>query len=162
MPLTGGQYERKGRSKATAAVSGVTSQRLRHVELLLHHPWLIDFESDQLPAKIRIANPVSFIAQKILIHEKRDPKDHPKDILYIHDTLQVFGARLHELRELWEEIVAPQLNTRSAKTVVSASGSLFGVLSDHTRQSARIADERGLSPEAIRRACQYGLGQVFK
>ena len=25
----------------------------------------------------------------------------PKDILYMHDTLEVFGGRLQDLRELW-------------------------------------------------------------
>jgi len=42
-PLIGGEYDREGRRKATAEIAGVASQRLRHVDLLLHHPWSIDF-----------------------------------------------------------------------------------------------------------------------
>jgi len=62
-PMIGGEYNRKGRRKATTEVAGVASQRLRHVELLLHHPWSIDFKSEEFAGKIQIANPVSFVAQ---------------------------------------------------------------------------------------------------
>jgi len=74
-PLIGGEYDRKGRRKATTEVAGVSSQRLRHVELLLHHPWSIDFKSDEFAGMIQIANPVSFVAQKVLIHEERERED---------------------------------------------------------------------------------------
>lgn len=40
------------RRKATVEVAGVVSQRLRYVELLLHHLWSIDFEPDGFAAKI--------------------------------------------------------------------------------------------------------------
>lgn len=160
-PLIGGEYDRKLRRKATMEIAGVASQRLRHVELLLHHPWLIDFVSNGFAARIQIANPVSFIAQKVLIHEKREREDRAKDLLYMHDTLEVFGARLHELQELWRRIVAPQLHARNANTVSKAAEILFGNLSDDIRRAAQISDERGLSPEAIREACQYGFVQVF-
>ncbi len=160
-PLIGGEYDRKGRRKATTEVAGVASQRLRHVELLLHHPWSIDFKSDGFAGKIQIANPVSFVVQKVLIHEDREREDRSKDILYIHDTLEVFGARLSELQELWRRIVAPELQARNVRIVSRASEVLFGNLSDDIRRAARISDERGLSPEAIREACQYGFLQVF-
>lgn len=161
-PLIGGEYRRDDKRNATVTVSGVSSQRLRYLELLLSDPWAVDFETGRFAAKVRIANPVSFIAQKILIHEKRDANDRAKDILYLHDTLQVFGARLHELQKLWRETVGPQLKTRSANTVLRASDALFGVVSDDTRRAVRIADERGLSPEAVREACQFGLNQVLR
>ena len=160
-PLIGRRSERKGRRKATAEAAGVVTQRLRHLDLLLHHPWLIDFKSDRFATKIQIANPVSFIAQKVLIHKERDRGDRAKDILYMHDTLQVFGARLHELQELWQENVARQLHVRNVRLVSKASQILFGDLSDDTRRSARISDERGPSPEAIREACHDGFSQVF-
>ncbi|MEX2264436.1 MAG: GSU2403 family nucleotidyltransferase fold protein [Bryobacteraceae bacterium] len=160
-PLIGGGYDRKRRRKATAEVAGVASQQLRHVELLLHHPWSIDFESREFAAMIQIANPVSFVAQKVLIHDEREREDRAKDILYMRDTLEVFGARLHELRELWRLIVAPQLHARNARIVSKASEVLFGNLSDDIRRAAQISEQRGLSPEAIREACQYGFIQVF-
>ena len=160
-PLIGGEYDRKGRRKATTEVAGVASQRLRYVELLLHHPWSLDFESGAFAAKLKIANPVSFVAQKVLIHEEREREDRAKDILYMHDTLEVFGARLHELQELWRRIVAPQLRARNSRIVSKASEVLFDNLSDDIRRAAQISDQRRLSPEAIREACQYGFIQVF-
>ena len=161
-PLIGGGYDRKGGRKATTEVAGIASQRLRHVEILLHHPWSIDFKSGGFAAEIRIANPVSFVAQKALIHEKREHEDRAKDILYMHDTFEVFGAHLHELQELWQRIVAPGLHARHVRIVSRASEVLFGNLSDDIRRAAQISDQRRLSPEAIREACQYGFVQVFR
>ena len=34
---------------------------------------------------VQIANPASFLAQKILIHEQRDYRDKAKDLLYMHE-----------------------------------------------------------------------------
>lgn len=160
-PLVRGEYDRKGRRKATMEIAGITSQLLRHIELLLHRPWWVEFESLGYTAKIQIANPASFLAQKILIHEKRKREDRAKDILYMHDTLEVFGARLQELQELWRRSVAPQLHARKARTVSRAAEVLFGDLTDDIRRASQISDERGLSPEAIRQACEFGFAEVF-
>ena len=35
-PLAGGHHDREGKRQATVQIAGVTSQRLRHVDLLLH------------------------------------------------------------------------------------------------------------------------------
>ena len=43
-----------------------------------------------------------------------------------------------------------------------ASDVLFGNVSDDIRRAAQISDQRGLSPEAIREAGQYGFIQVFR
>ena len=79
--------------------------------------------------KVSISNSVAFIAQKVLIQAKRGREDRAKDILYIHDTLEVFGARLPELRELWQRSVAPQLDKRDAAKVTRAADMLFADLS---------------------------------
>jgi hypothetical protein len=160
-PLIGGEYSRNGRRKVTMEVAGIATQRLRHIELLLHHPWSIDFKCGGSAGEIQIANPVSFVAQKVLIHQDRDRGDRAKDILYMHDTLEVFGARLHELQDLWLRIVAPRLPVRHAGTVSKAAEVLFGHISDDIRRAAQISKERALTPEAIREACQYGFIQVF-
>jgi hypothetical protein len=160
-PLLGGAYDRSRKRKTTMEIGGITSQQLRHIEILLHHPWSIHFKSDGFMAKISIANPVSFLTQKVLIHEKRDREDRAKDILYIRDTLEVFGARLRELQELWQRIVAPELRPRDASFVSKASVVLFGELSDDIRRAAKISPERGLSPDAIKEACHRGFIEVF-
>ncbi|HWY42671.1 MAG TPA: hypothetical protein VNX66_04195 [Candidatus Sulfotelmatobacter sp.] len=35
--------------------------------------------------KVQIANPTSFLSQKILIHGERQYRDRAKELLYIHD-----------------------------------------------------------------------------
>ncbi len=160
-PLVGSEYDRKHKRKATTEIAGISSQQLRHIELLLHHPWSIEVHSEGFAARIQIANPVSFLAQKVLIHEERDRDDRAKDILYMHDTLEVFGQRLPELRELWRNIVAPKLRPRSANVVSKAPEDLFGELSDDMRRAAEISAERAISPEAVREACRYGFIQTL-
>jgi hypothetical protein len=156
-PPIGGLYDRKHRRIATAEIAGVSSQQLRYIELLLNQPWSVDLEY----RKVRVANPVSFLAQKVLIHRTRQRENRAKDILYMHDTLEVFGARLPELRHLWRSIVALQLQRRGVRLISNASENVFGELSDDIRRAAEISAQRGLSPEAIREVCSYGLIEIF-
>jgi hypothetical protein len=156
-PLTGSGYDGKHKRKATIEIAGIASQQLRHIEILLNHPWSIYFKT----ASVQIANPVTFLVQKILIHGKRKREDRAKDILYMHDTLQVFGARLGELQQLWRTNVAGQLHRRSSNMVSKASEVIFGKLSDDIRRAAEISAERALSTEAIKEACRYGFIEVF-
>jgi Nucleotidyltransferase len=160
-PLRGSEYDRNQKRKATREVAGVVSQQLRYIELLLHCPWWINLESDGSLAKIQIANPVSFLSQKVLIHGKREREDRAKDLLYMNDTLDVFGAGLSGMRELWRSAVARQLSARALGTVLRASERLFGTVSDDIRRAAEISAERKLSPEAIRATCRYGFTEVF-
>jgi hypothetical protein len=46
-PLTGSAHDRKGRSKATVEIAGITTQQLRHIELLLNHPWTVHTAGDR-------------------------------------------------------------------------------------------------------------------
>lgn len=163
-PLRGSEYTKSGKRKATVQVAGVNSQQLRFIDLLLNDPWTVQLKSGEFElaeAKtVRIANPVGFLAQKLLIHRKRGGADQAKDILYIYDTLQVFGMRLHALRDEWTGRIRPCLHPRAAKTVETAHQWLFGQLTDIIREAAPIAADRRLSPEALRGSCQYGLLQI--
>jgi hypothetical protein len=114
-----------------------------------------------LAGSVRVANPVTFVAQKILIHRKREREDRAKDILYMRDTLEVFGHCLADLAQLWRRSVAPHLPIRTARKVSSAAREIFDELSDDIRRAAWISGERALAPEAIREACRQGLSQVF-
>ena len=160
-PLVGSEYDRKDNRKATIEIAGITSQLLRHIELL-HRPWSIDLQSGGSTARIQIANPVGFLVQKVLIHRKRGRDYRAKDILYIHDTLEVFGGRLQELQQLWRNIVAPQLKPSGARVISKAAQSLFGELTDDIRRAAAISAEREISPEMLREACHYGFNQLFE
>jgi hypothetical protein len=161
-PLIGSELDRGQKRKTTTEIAGVVSQRLRHVELLLHQPWSIVFEFNGITVPIQIANPVSFLVQKILIHRRRGREDRAKDILYMHDTLEVFGARLSELRDSWRSTVAPRLSASALSAVLKAPDRLFGALTDDIRRAARISTERALSPESIREACRFGFAQVLE
>jgi hypothetical protein len=160
-PLVGSEYDRKHKRKAIMEVAGASTQQLRHIELLLNSPWSIQVEHAELSARIRIANPVAFLAQKILIHRRRERQDRAKDILYIRDTLEVFGARLPDLANLWRNDVAGNLPPRHANIVSRASREMFGRVSDDIRRAAEISAERALDPEEVRQACHYGFTEVF-
>jgi len=49
--------------------------------------------------QVRVASPVSFLMQKILVQDARDRQDRAKEILYIHDTIETFAGHLAELRD---------------------------------------------------------------
>jgi hypothetical protein len=160
-PLSGAPSERSGKRKATAAVGGVVSQQLRHIDLLLCAPWTVEFTNARDSAELQVANPASFLAQKTLIHKARDRRNRAKDVLYMHDTLELFGSALPELRRLWRDVLAPGLPPRTAATVSRASRDLFDEVTDDIRRAADIAADRGLTPETVRLVCSYGFEQVF-
>lgn len=159
-PLRGPEYNRKNRRNATVGVGGIVSQRLRYVDILLYSPWSVDFEPHGFRGKVQIANPVSFLAQKILIHSKRDREDRAKDILYMRDTIEVFGPRLTALRHLWIESVSGQLHERAVRAVSAAGEALFHEVTDDIRRAAEISVGR-VSAEAVRVACRDGFNHVF-
>jgi hypothetical protein len=166
-PLIGGAYARGGKKSATTRIAGVASQKLRHVDLLLRAPWTVVLSaSDGFPfaegKRVLVANPVSFLAQKVLVHRKRNRSDRAKDILYIHDTLETFGARIADLRAEWTNKIRSSLHARNVRLVEQAAGTLFGGMSDSVREASRVAHGRTLSPEAIREVCSFGFKQVFR
>jgi hypothetical protein len=115
-PLVGSEYDRKGNRKATREVSGVSSRQLRYIELVMISPWKIELgEANGYPfnppKRIQVANPTSFLAQKILIHHERDYKDRAKDLLCMHDAIELFSAHLGELREIYKKDVAPRVQS---------------------------------------------------
>lgn len=148
----------------TTQVAGVNSQQLRFIELLLNNPWTVELPAEDFglpaPKSIRIANPVGFVVQKLLIHGKRRSDDQAKDILYIHDTLQMFGACLDDLQDEWVGRVRPGLHSKAAKTIETAHIWVFSDVTDAIRAAASIPADRRLTPEALRAACQYGLRQI--
>src|SRR5215472_1239772 len=104
-PLVGSEYDRRGRRKATKEVGGISSQLLRYIEILMLSPWKVELDKENgypfsARRNVRIANPASFLVQKILIHRKRNYKDRAKDLLYIHDTIEDFSESLEELQTI--------------------------------------------------------------
>ena len=157
----GSEYDRKQKRKTVMEVAGASTQQLRHIELLLNSPWSIHVEHAEYSGRIRITNPVAFLAQKVLIHRRRERQDRAKDILYMRDTLEVFGARLPDLADVWRSDVAGHLQSRHANIVSTASREMFGQVNDDIRRAAEISTERALDPEEVRQACYYGFTEVF-
>jgi hypothetical protein len=165
-PLEGSEVKRGGRRDVTALVSGVSVQKLRHLELLLQDPWDVMIA----PAlgyptpgerRILVPNPAAFLVQKILIHDKRNRDKRAKDILYIHDTIETFGANLPAIREQWQTNVRPILRAKAARQIESAPEECFREIDDTIREAARIAAGRNLTPEMVRELCGYGWEQIF-
>jgi len=166
-PLVGSEYGRKGERKATRAVGGISSQQLRYIEILLLAPWQIALsKTNGYPfasaKQVQVANPVSFLTQKILIQDARDRKDRAKDILYIHDTIETFAGNLDELRELFAKEIGPKLHEKRAREVTSAADALFGDVNDTIREAAQMALGRKLSPETLTETCRAGLKAIFE
>lgn len=165
-PLHGSGVKRSGEADATVSKAGITAQKLRHLEILLVSPWVISVGPAQgvpLPRAIdlQVANPVGFIAQRLLIQGERPPAKRAQDLLYIHDVLELFGAALPALKELWEAKVRPSLGARTARKVVELSGRSFSSVTDTIRDAARIPRDRTLSSERLQAACQLTLAQIL-
>lgn len=159
--LTGSPHDRKKRPRTTLEVGGVVTQQLRHLDLLLEQPWWVEFPVGESAVQAQVANAASFIAQKLLIHGKRSVDDRAKDILYIHDTLKVFGPNLFRLRDIWQGQLKTRLPSRTVRKVEQSSGDLFGEVTDDIRGGALVAADRALSPGRVRDLCRAGLEEVF-
>jgi hypothetical protein len=164
--LVGSEYDRKGKRKATQEVSGVSSQLLRYIEILMISPWTIELnEANGYPftpvKKIQVANPTSFVAQKILIHHERDYKDRAKDLLYVHDTIELFSEHLRELCGIYETDVRPRLHANRISELTKARVGLFGKVNDTIREAALMASGRKVSAETLAETCRAGLKEIF-
>lgn len=113
------------------------------------------------PANVLVANPVSFIGQRLLIHHQRDPRKRAQDVLYIHDTLELFGHRLDTLRTEWRDRMQPRLAAKTATDIDRSREAQFGAVTDVIREAARIPQDRTLSSERMRATCEYGLERIF-
>ena len=149
----------------TFAKAGITAQKLRYLDVLLIAPWTIalgpDTDIPVKPTNVLVPNPISFVVQKLLIHSKRPANKKAQDILYIHDTLQLFGASLDKLSRVWRDEVRPKMPARTVKTAMTIAKELFKEVTDVTRDAARIPPDRVIQPDDIRAASQYGLAELF-
>jgi hypothetical protein len=164
--LRGSGVKRDGTPDATLAKAGVTAQKLRHLDLLLIQTWTVRLDSTTgvplaAPAEVRVANPVCFIAQKLLIRNERSSDKQAQDVLYIHDTLELFGSELESLRAEWREKIRPAALPKTAATVERLYREQFGAVNDVIRTAARIPQDRTLTPDRLQAACSYGLEAIL-
>jgi len=167
-PLEGNGYTRDGKPDLTVRIAGVSSQKLRYLAVLLKQPWRVILNPSNnirvaAPTVVQVANPTAFIAQKLLIRDKRD-KDHlAKDVLYIHDTIEVFGAKLDKLNEAWRESVRPQLHPNHVNTMRDSASQLFSAVNNAIRDASQIARSSGrlLPPEDLQAVCKAGTDIIL-
>jgi len=140
---------------------------LRYLHVLLIAPWLVRVAPAvgvpvTKPVDLRVPNPVSFVVQKLLIHGARKAEKKAQDILYIHDTLELFGASLDHLRTLWLQEVRPEMPRRWGTRAATVARRLFlGRVTDKIRDAARIPEDRELLPAQIQAAGRYGFVELF-
>ena len=165
-PLRGSGVRRDGTPDATVGKAGVTAQKLRHLDILLIRPWAVRLDATvavplATPAEVRLASPVTFLAQKLLIRKYRDLDKQAQDALYVHDTLELFGSDLESLRREWREKIRPAITATTADTVERLHREQFGTVSDVIRAATRIPQDRTLTPDRLQAVCSYGLDEIF-
>jgi hypothetical protein len=161
-----GSEMKRGKRDVTVSKAGITAQKLRYLDILLIAPWSVRLgEQKQIPIdadlELLVANPTSFMVQKLLIHSGRPADKKAQDVLYIHDTLELFGGSLRELRGLWLEEVRPRISQRWAKKAQALAHELFTEVTDTIRDAVRIPQDRPLRAEAVQRACLSGFHELL-
>lgn len=164
-PLAGSGMKRNGQQDATLAKAGITAQKIRHLDILLVDPWVVKLGTDsgvplEKPLDIQVANPLAFMVQKFLIQHNRPPNKRAQDILYIHDTIDLFAGQLDAFRASWNEVIAPALGD-SRVSVLKIYQSTFSRVTDDLRNAARIPQDRTLAPEEIQMACQLAFEMIL-
>lgn len=164
-PLTGSGRLRNGNDDATLLKAGITAQKLRYLDILFASPWIFRLGPEQGVEQLtdfQVANPVSFIVQKILIHDRRPLKKQAQDLLYIHDTFELFADNLPELQKVWLENVQPNLSIGLRGDLLGRISGIFDRLPDALREAARIPADRSLRPERMQSICAAGLAELFQ
>ncbi len=161
--LEGSGYTRKGDANDILAVSGVTAQKLRHVDLLLFEPWELEL-SGPGAIVVRVANPASYLAQKVLtLRKRRSSAKQAKDALYIHDTLALFGSSFPAVREQAARVL-DRLAPKTRRELRELRVALFqdkSLLIGAERNAAATGRASPPSADTIGMVCTVGLEEIF-
>jgi hypothetical protein len=163
-PMSGREFTRDGERIATTGKAGITAQRLRYLELLLNSPWTVMLTHEwgaATPVTLRIPNPVSFIVQKLLIHDDRLGPKKAQDLLYIHDTIELFAREVENLACYWRDVIKPAMEPNWVQRTLAVRRQLFGTLTERIRDAAKIPQDRDLDPERMRALCDAALGEIL-
>ncbi len=164
-PLIGSGTKRSGAPDATLAKAGISAQKIRHLDILLVDPWAITLDPIKgiplpSPMDVQVVNPLCFMVQKFLIQKYRPAAKQAQDILYVYDTIELFGALLPEFHTRWQEVIKPELGNLS-EVVRQVSQQTFNNVNDLVREAARIPQDRQLSPEQVQLTCQFAFDQIL-
>ena len=165
-PLIGSGVKRSGELDATMKMAGISAQKIRYLDILLVDPWVITLDPRlgiplPSPMDIKVANPLCFIVQKFLIQKDRPAAKQAQDVLYIYDTIELFGALLEEFHEAWEQRISPLLDKTLSDIVRTLSENIFSNVNDMIRVAALIPQNRKLSPEQMQQTCQLAFETIL-
>jgi len=161
--LGGSGRKRSGKADRLMRFSGIHAEKLRGVGVLLHAPWKLRLRGETEPVELQVANPVSYLAQKLLCSKGRPVDKQAKDLLYIFDTIAIFAESLGELEDRAPDWLPP-LSRKQKSTIVAAATSTCFEQSDVSRAAATIArEQRSDAPDSaqIVAACRLGLQRVL-
>lgn len=164
-PLSGSGMKRTGEQDATLTKAGISAQKIRHLDILLVEPWVVTLKPEagvplESPMDIQVANPLAFMVQKFLIRDTRPPPKRAQDILYIFDTIGLFGGLLGEFQFSWENVIGPRLADLHDQ-VIKGNEATFSKITDDIRNAARIPQDRKLTPEDIQLTCQQAFEKIL-
>ena len=101
------------------------------------------------------------MVQKFLIQKDRTGPKQAQDLLYIYDTIELFGDVLNEFHATWKTRISPALGEKLSNTVLTSSTSTFSKVDDVIRAAARIPQDRTLTPEQIQKTGQLAFEIIF-
>jgi hypothetical protein len=176
-PLAGRPADRAGTPRMTVTIqAGLTAQRLRYLDLLQIDPWHVSVGSLSgvgaltPPLDVRLPHPGFFIAQKVLIADRRDPgTERPKDMAYIYQVVNLFSRDLPPLvRDVRVRMEDNRVWRRWLKDMLRLAASLFatpaspGVVGAHRALAAELAGSGTEAPTPVRihAGIQAFLGQL--
>lgn len=109
------------------------------------------------PVDLQVVNPLCFMLQKFLILDDRSKKKRCQDLLYVHDTLMLFGEKLGLFQKSWQEVIQPQLEPKEVKTIEREVGKAFASLTDDILAATAIPLDRKLNPDEFRATCEFSF-----
>ena len=167
---TGSGTRRDGSRNVTAIVGGAVAERLPHIDILVRSPWVVElgeelgFPTGGERLELRVANAAAFVAQKLLVLNKRDSPDAAKDLVYIHDTLLVFAPSLAGLAKLWWEGVQP--HPRTTRALTERATKLLEKPTDNVRRAVqllrRVGRPRPPDESSMLGVLRTGLETLFR
>lgn len=100
--------------------------------------------------------------QKLLVLDRRPRVKQAQDVLYIHDTLELFAPELHELARVWREDVRGTLDDHWKRELYRACDHVFGELDDRVRDAAAIPQDREIDPARMQAMCRAALVELLE
>lgn len=165
-PLMEPPLKRNGEPNATAAVAGISAHKIAHLGVLLEDPWIVTVGPEvgvplDRPVDLQVANPLCFMVQKFLILNDRTKNKRQQDLLYVHDTLLLFGHMLPQLKHTWNAIVKPSLLAREVRTVERAIQEAFSGVTPDIQGATRIPRDRDIDPKLFLATCQLSFETIL-